>query len=52
MEALEKKRASLREVQAKLAKLQQQLDENKKKKADLENQVNTDDTRRLQFGVV
>lgn len=39
MEALEKKRASLREVQDKLARLQQTLDDNKRKKADLENQV-------------
>ena len=39
MEALEKKRASLREVQEKLSKLQQRLDDNKRKKADLENQV-------------
>lgn len=39
MASLEKKRASLREVQEKLAKLQQRLDDNKRKKADLENQV-------------
>ena len=39
MAALEKKRASLREVQEKLSKLQQRLDDNKRKKADLENQV-------------
>jgi len=39
MASLEKKRASLKEVQDKLAKLQQQLDDNKKKKADLESQV-------------
>ncbi|XP_052080869.1 dynein axonemal heavy chain 7-like isoform X1 [Mytilus californianus] len=36
---LEKKRASLREVQEKLSKLQDTLAHNKKKKADLENQV-------------
>lgn len=39
MKSLEKKRASLREVQEKLSKLQQTLDDNKRKKADLENQV-------------
>lgn len=39
MEALEKKRASLKEVQDKLSKLQHRLEDNKKKKADLENQV-------------
>ena len=39
MGSLEKKRASLREVQEKLSKLQDTLAQNKKKKADLENQV-------------
>ena len=39
MEALEKKRKSLREVQEKLAKLQEKLEANKQKKVDLENQV-------------
>ena len=39
MADLEKKRASLREVQEKLGKLQRRLDENKQKKLDLENQV-------------
>ena len=39
MSDLEKKRASLREVQEKLGKLQHKLDENKQKKLDLENQV-------------
>nr|XP_022323965.1 dynein heavy chain 7, axonemal-like isoform X6 [Crassostrea virginica] len=39
MSHLEKKRASLREVQDKLAKLQETLENNKKKKADLETQV-------------
>jgi dynein heavy chain len=39
MASLEKKRASLREVQEKLSKLQDTLAHNKKKKADLENQV-------------
>lgn len=39
MSHLEKKRASLREVQDKLAKLQDTLENNKKKKADLETQV-------------
>ena len=39
MADLEKKRASLREVQGKLAKLEQKLETNKNKKLDLENQV-------------
>lgn len=39
MGELEKKRASLKEVQDKLAKLEEKLEFNKKKKADLENQV-------------
>ncbi|XP_060067000.1 dynein axonemal heavy chain 7-like [Ylistrum balloti] len=39
MASLEKKRSSLREVQDKLAKLQSTLENNKKKKVDLENQV-------------
>jgi len=39
MADLEKKRASLQEVQDKLAKLEQQLETNKHKKLDLENQV-------------
>lgn len=39
MADLEKKRASLREVQAKLAKLESTLEANKAKKLDLENQV-------------
>ena len=39
MSDLNKKRASLKEVQDKLAKLQKTLEENKKKKVDLENQV-------------
>ncbi|KAM6934818.1 dynein axonemal heavy chain 7 [Xenentodon cancila] len=40
MEALHKKQADLKEVQNKFAKLQETLDANKSKKADLENQVN------------
>ena len=39
MGSLEKKRASLREVQEKLHKLEETLENNKQKKADLENQV-------------
>lgn len=39
MGSLEKKRASLREVQDKLNKLQEKLEDNKAKKAELENQV-------------
>ncbi|XP_041374659.1 dynein heavy chain 7, axonemal-like isoform X2 [Gigantopelta aegis] len=39
MASLEKKRASLREVQEKLHKLEDTLENNKQKKADLENQV-------------
>ena len=39
MASLEAKRASLREVQEKLNKLQETLDANKAKKAELENQV-------------
>ncbi|EDL99070.1 rCG22195, isoform CRA_a [Rattus norvegicus] len=39
MEGLRKKQAALREVQDKLAKLQDTLELNKQKKADLENQV-------------
>lgn len=39
MEGLHKKQAALKEVQDKLAKLQETLDANKNKKADLENQV-------------
>lgn len=39
MSDLDKKRASLKEVQDKLSKLEQQLESNKKKKLDLENQV-------------
>lgn len=39
MESLQKKQAALKEVQDKLAKLQETLDANKTKKADLENQV-------------
>ena len=39
MADLEKKRASLKEVQDKLAKLQNKLETNKQKKVDLENQV-------------
>ncbi|XP_022247843.1 dynein heavy chain 7, axonemal-like [Limulus polyphemus] len=39
MEALETKRASLREVQAKLANLQETLEANKRKKMDLEKEV-------------
>jgi dynein heavy chain len=39
MAALEKKRASLKEVQDKLNKLTEKLEFNKKKKVDLENQV-------------
>uniref|UniRef100_A0AAQ5XW12 EF-hand domain-containing protein n=1 Tax=Amphiprion ocellaris TaxID=80972 RepID=A0AAQ5XW12_AMPOC len=38
MEGLKKKQAALKEVQDKLAKLQETLDANKNKKADLENQ--------------
>uniref|UniRef100_A0AAQ5XFX9 EF-hand domain-containing protein n=1 Tax=Amphiprion ocellaris TaxID=80972 RepID=A0AAQ5XFX9_AMPOC len=41
MEGLKKKQAALKEVQDKLAKLQETLDANKNKKADLENQCNT-----------
>lgn len=39
MESLRKKQAALKEVQDKLAKLQETFDANKNKKADLENQV-------------
>ena len=39
MSDLNKKRASLKEVQDKLAKLQEKLEANKQKKMDLENQV-------------
>ncbi|KAM8901115.1 dynein axonemal heavy chain 7 [Lycaon pictus] len=39
MDGLRKKQGALREVQAKLAKLQDTLELNKQKKADLENQV-------------
>ncbi|XP_051998583.1 dynein axonemal heavy chain 7 [Xyrauchen texanus] len=39
MEGLQKKQAALKEVQDKLAILQETLEANKKKKADLENQV-------------
>ena len=39
MSELEKKRSSLKEVQDKLNKLQVKLDTNKRKKVDLENQV-------------
>lgn len=39
MDGLRKKQAALHEVQAKLAKLQDTLELNKQKKADLENQV-------------
>ncbi|XP_061578914.1 dynein axonemal heavy chain 7 [Cololabis saira] len=39
MEALHKKQADLKEVQDKFAKLQETLDANKTRKADLENQV-------------
>lgn len=39
MDGLRKKQAALREVQDKLAKLQDTLELNKQKKADLENQV-------------
>lgn len=39
MDGLRKKQATLREVQDKLAKLQDTLELNKQKKADLENQV-------------
>ncbi|XP_073074509.1 dynein axonemal heavy chain 7 isoform X1 [Manis javanica] len=39
MDSLRKKQAALHEVQAKLAKLQDTLELNKQKKADLENQV-------------
>lgn len=39
MDGLRKKQAALREVQDKLAKLQNTLELNKEKKADLENQV-------------
>lgn len=39
MEGLRKKQAALKEVQDKLAKLQETLDANKNKKAELENQV-------------
>lgn len=39
MESLQKKQAALRDVQDKLAKLQETLEANKNKKADLESQV-------------
>lgn len=39
MDGLRKKQAALQEVQDKLAKLQDTLELNKQKKADLENQV-------------
>lgn len=39
MVSLQKKQAALKEVQDKLAKLQETLEANKNKKADLENQV-------------
>ena len=39
MGALHKKQAALKEVQDKFAKLQETLEANKNKKADLENQV-------------
>lgn len=39
MASLQKKQAALKEVQDKLAKLQETLEANKNKKADLENQV-------------
>lgn len=39
MDGLRKKQAALREVQDKLARLQDTLELNKQKKADLENQV-------------
>lgn len=42
MEGLRKKQAALHEVQDKLAKLQDTLELNKQKKADLENQVGAD----------
>lgn len=40
MQSLEKQRASLREVQDKLDRLNLQMEQNKKKRIDLENQVN------------
>lgn len=39
MDGLRTKQAALKEVQDKVAKLEQKLEENKQKKADLENQV-------------
>lgn len=39
LQSLEKKRANLKEVQDKLAKLQETFEINTKKKEDLENQV-------------
>lgn len=42
MDGLRKKQAALREVQDKLARLQDTLELNKQKKADLENQVGAD----------
>lgn len=39
MEGLRKKQAALKEVQDKLAKLQETFDANKKKKVSLENEV-------------
>lgn len=42
MDGLRKKQAALHEVQDKLARLQDKLEQNKEKKADLENQVRAD----------
>lgn len=41
LQSLNKKRATLREVQDKLARLQEKYEANVKKKADLEKQVRT-----------
>lgn len=45
MEGLRKKQAALYEVQDKLAKLQDTLELNKQKKADLEHQVGADNCK-------
>lgn len=41
-DSLQKKQAALKEVQEKLAKLQERLETNKKEKANLENEVSRD----------
>lgn len=54
MDGLRKKQAALQEVQDKLAKLQDTLELNKQKKADLENQVcdNTDKSGKILIPLV